>query len=189
MHVVVMDFGVKKNILRLLVDLGCKVTVIPSKTPTKDIHSLNPDGLFVSNGPGDPAAIGYAIHNLRLLLESGLPTFGICLGHQLMSLAWGAKTEKLKFGHRGINQPVRDLSTGHVEITTQNHGFVVTDLPPHLTPTHVHLNDNTIEGIRHTTLPSFSVQYHPESGGGPHDSHYLFHRFVSNMVIRTRTRK
>lgn len=189
MHVVVMDFGVKKNILRLLVDRGCKVTVIPSKTPTKDIQSLNPDGLFVSNGPGDPAAIGYAIDNLKTLLQTGLPTFGICLGHQLMSLAWGAKTKKLKFGHRGINQPVRDLSTGHVEITTQNHGFVVTDLPPHLTPTHVHLNDNTIEGTRHTSLPAFSIQYHPESGGGPHDSHHLFDKFISNMSIRTGARK
>lgn len=177
-HIVAIDFGLKRNILRLLVDHGCRVTVVPSRTSPEEILSLHPDGLFVSNGPGDPGAITYAKDNLRKLITK-LPTFGICLGHQLIALALGAGTSKLKFGHRGTNQPVKDLSTGRVEITTQNHGFVVHSLPKELTVSHSHLNDNTIEGLSHSHLPIISVQYHPEASAGPHDSRHLFTRFTS----------
>ncbi|MCA9585155.1 MAG: glutamine-hydrolyzing carbamoyl-phosphate synthase small subunit [Myxococcales bacterium] len=181
-HVVAVDYGVKKNILRCLVDAGCKVTVVPAKTTAAEILALSPDGVFLSNGPGDPAAVSYAVDTLRQLLGKK-PIFGICLGHQLLSIALGAKTFKLKFGHRGVNQPVKDLATGRVEITTQNHGFCVDldTLPAGVVPTHVHLNDGTSEGIRADAVRAFSVQHHPEAAGGPHDSMYLFDRFTAMM--------
>ncbi len=181
-HVVAIDYGVKKNILRCLVDAGCKVTVVPAKTTAAEILALSPDGVFLSNGPGDPAAVSYAVDTLRQLLGKK-PIFGICLGHQLLSIALGAKTFKLKFGHRGVNQPVKDLATGRVEITTQNHGFCVDldTLPAGVVPTHVHLNDGTSEGIRADGVRAFSVQHHPEAAAGPHDSMYLFDRFTAMM--------
>ena len=181
-HVVAIDYGVKKNILRCLVDAGCKVTVVPARTSAADILALAPDGVFLSNGPGDPAAVGYAVETLRGLLGKK-PIFGICLGHQLLALALGGKTYKLKFGHRGANQPVKDLATGRVEITTQNHGFCVdlASLPKNVESTHVHLNDGTSEGLAADDLKAFSVQYHPESAAGPHDSLYLFDRFKALM--------
>lgn len=181
-HVVAMDFGVKKNILRCLVDSGFKVTVVPATTTAKDILALNPDGIFLSNGPGDPAAVGYAVDTVKALLGKK-PIFGICLGHQLLALALGGKTYKLKFGHRGANQPVKDLATGRIEITTQNHGFCVDleSLPSSVVSTHVHLNDGTSEGLAAKDLEAFSVQYHPEAAAGPHDALYLFDRFTALM--------
>ena len=181
-HVVAIDYGVKKNILRCLVDAGCKVTVVPARTSAADILALAPDGVFLSNGPGDPAAVGYAVETLRGLLGK-TPIFGICLGHQLLALALGGKTYKLKFGHRGANQPVKDLATGRIEITTQNHGFCVdlASLPKNVESTHVHLNDGTSEGLAAKDLKAFSVQYHPEAAAGPHDSLYLFDRFTALM--------
>ena len=181
-HVVAIDYGVKKNILRCLVDAGCKVTVVPARTSAADILALAPDGVFLSNGPGDPAAVGYAVETLRGLLGKK-PIFGICLGHQLLALALGGKTYKLKFGHRGANQPVKDLATGRIEITTQNHGFCVdlASLPKNVESTHVHLNDGTSEGLAAKDLKAFSVQYHPEAAAGPHDSLYLFDRFKALM--------
>jgi carbamoyl-phosphate synthase small subunit len=181
-HVVAIDYGVKKNILRCLVDTGCRVTVVPATTKAADILALQPDGIFLSNGPGDPAAVGYAVDTIKQLLGKR-PIFGICLGHQLLALALGGKTYKLKFGHRGANQPVKDLATGRVEITTQNHGFCVdlTSLPSGVVSTHVHLNDGTSEGLAAKDLRAFSVQYHPEAAAGPHDSLYLFDRFVAAM--------
>ena len=181
-HVVAIDYGVKKNILRCLVDAGCKVTVVPASTSAADILALSPDGVFLSNGPGDPAAVGYAVETLRGLLGK-TPIFGICLGHQLLALALGGKTYKLKFGHRGANQPVKDLATGRIEITTQNHGFCVdlASLPSGVESTHVHLNDGTSEGLAAKDLRAFSVQYHPEAAAGPHDSLYLFDRFTALM--------
>lgn len=178
--VVAYDLGIKRNILRLLTDRGLRVTVVPAKTPYEDVLALKPDGVFLSNGPGDPAAVDYAIENVRALLGK-LPVFGICLGHQIMGLALGGKTEKMRFGHRGGNQPVKNLLTGVVEISSHNHGFAVTpdsDLSG-AEVTHINLNDNTIEGIRHMGLQAFSVQYHPESSPGPHDSLYLFDEFVN----------
>jgi carbamoyl-phosphate synthase small subunit len=178
-RVVALDFGLKRNILRCLVDAGCEVTVVPAKTSAAAILDLRPDGVFLSNGPGDPAALGYAVDTLRALLPKK-PVFGICLGHQIFGLAVGATTRKLRFGHRGINQPVRDLTTGRIEITSQNHGFFVDEasLPPDVTLTHQHLNDGVCEGIAHRDRPAFSVQYHPEAAAGPHDSLYLFERFT-----------
>jgi len=181
-RVVAMDFGMKWNILRCLVQSGCDVTVVPGSTPAAKILDLNPDGVFVSNGPGDPEPLTYAHESLRQLAGKK-PIFGICLGHQLLGLALGAKTFKLKFGHRGANQPVLNQRTGKVEITCQNHGFAVDTktLPAQLQATHINLNDNTLEGMRHKELPIFSVQYHPEASAGPHDSTYLFDEFRKLM--------
>ncbi len=182
-HVVCVDFGMKRNILRCLVDTGFRVTVVPAKTTAKDVLALAPDGVFLSNGPGDPAACGYAIETVRGLVGKK-PLFGICLGHQLLGLALGGKTYKLKFGHRGANQPVKDLATGRIEITTQNHGFCVDleSLPKSVQSTHIHLNDGTSEGLSAPDLRAFSVQYHPESAAGPHDSLYLFERFRDSVL-------
>jgi carbamoyl-phosphate synthase small subunit len=181
-HVVVMDFGIKRNILRCLVDAGCRVTAVPAHTSAEDILALRPDGVFLSNGPGDPAAVSYAVRTITSLLGKK-PIFGICLGHQLLAQALGAKTTKLKFGHRGLNQPVKDLSTGRVEITTQNHGFVVDvdSLGGRARTTHLHLNDGTSEGLEAPDARAFSVQYHPEAAAGPHDALYLFRRFTDVM--------
>ena len=177
-HVVAYDFGIKWNILRLMSDRGFRVTVVPATTSAAEALSLMPDGVFLSNGPGDPAAVTYAVDTIRALLGK-VPVFGICLGHQLLGLALGGQTYKLKFGHRGINQPVKNLLTGRVEISTHNHGFAVDgdSLPPEVEITHVNLNDRCVEGLRHRELPVFGVQYHPEAGAGPHDSTYLFDSF------------
>jgi carbamoyl-phosphate synthase small subunit len=182
-RVVAYDFGIKQNILRLLVDSHCDVSVVPAQTLPEDVLALKPDGVFLSNGPGDPEAITYAVESIRRLLGR-VPIFGICLGHQLSGLALGGKTYKLKFGHHGSNHPVKHLHNGHIEITAQNHGFVVDpeSLPSSdIEITHVNLNDGTNEGIRHRSLPFFSVQYHPEASPGPHDSHYLFRDFIDMM--------
>ncbi len=183
-HVVAVDYGAKRNILRMLAAHGCKVTVVPATASTEDILRHRPDGIFLSNGPGDPAATGaYAVPVLRELIASGKPIFGICLGHQLLALALGGTTRKMPRGHRGANHPVKDLLTGKVEITSQNHGFVVEaeSLPPGVEPTHLSLFDNTNEGLRMIGKPVFSVQHHPEASPGPQDSHYLFGRFVALM--------
>lgn len=183
-HVVAVDFGEKLNILRSLASRGCRVSVVPAKTTAKDILAMKPDGIFLSNGPGDPAATGmFALRTLRDLMAANVPIFGICLGHQLLALALGAKTEKMHQGHRGANHPVKNLLTGAVEITSQNHGFVVNQntVPPEVEITHISLFDGTVEGLRHKEKPVFSVQYHPESSPGPHDSQYLFDQFVEMM--------
>ncbi len=180
--VVAYDFGIKHNILRLLTDRGLRVTVVPAQTPASEVLALNPAGVFLSNGPGDPAAVTYAIDNVRNLLGQ-VPVFGICLGHQILGLALGGKTEKMRFGHRGGNQPVKNLLTDVVEISSHNHGFAVTpdsDLSG-AEITHINLNDNTVEGLRHVELGAFSVQYHPEASPGPHDSLYLFDEFVGRV--------
>jgi len=180
--VAAIDFGIKHNILRLLESHGCDVTVFPANVAANEILDFTPDGIFLSNGPGDPAAVTYGIETVQGLLGK-TPIFGICLGHQILALALGAKTFKLKFGHRGLNHPVKNLKSGVVEITSQNHGFAVDldSLPENVIPTHVNLNDKTSEGIRCKDIPAFSVQYHPESSPGPHDSRYLFQQFIDLM--------
>jgi len=183
-HVVAVDYGAKRNILRCLAAAGCKVTVVPATATAEDILRHKPDGVFLSNGPGDPAATGtYAVPVIQKIIESGKPMFGICLGHQMLGLALGAKTKKLPLGHRGANQPVKDLETGKVEITSQNHGFAVMEdsLPKGVKATHISLFDGVLEGLRVEGKPVFSVQYHPEASPGPQDSHYLFERFVKLM--------
>ncbi|WBY02253.1 glutamine-hydrolyzing carbamoyl-phosphate synthase small subunit [Ramlibacter tataouinensis] len=182
-HVVAFDYGVKKNILRMLAERGCKVTVVPAKTPAAEVRKLEPDGVFLSNGPGDPQPCDYAIESTRELIDAGYPTFGICLGHQIMALASGAKTYKMKFGHHGANHPVKDLATGRVSITSQNHGFTVDDqtLPANMRPTHVSLFDGTLQGLERTDRPAFSFQGHPEASPGPQDIDYLFDKFTRLM--------
>ena len=190
LHVVVMDFGVKHGILRCLAAMGCKVTVVPASTTAERILKLKPDGVLLSNGPGDPEPVTDAIETIRALLAERTPLFGICLGHQLLGLALGGRTYKLKFGHHGSNHPVKDLETGKIEITSQNHGFCVDleSLPSSVRTTHVNLNDGTSEGMAHADLPAFSVQYHPEASAGPHDSRYLFDRFKNLMLARQEAR-
>ena len=182
-HVVAYDFGVKKNILRMLAERGCKVTVVPAQTPAAQVLKHNPNGIFLSNGPGDPEPCDYAIEATRTLIDSGIPTFGICLGHQILALASGAKTFKMKFGHHGANHPVKDLDSGRVSITSQNHGFAVdeTTLPANLRATHISLFDNTLQGLERTDKPAFCFQGHPEASPGPHDIGYLFDRFIGLM--------
>jgi carbamoyl-phosphate synthase small subunit len=182
-HVVAFDFGAKYNILRMLTSRGCSVTVVPAQTSAHQAHALQPDGIFFSNGPGDPQPCTYAIEAARTLIDSGVPTFGICLGHQIMALASGARTFKMKFGHHGANHPVKDLESGRVCITSQNHGFAVEEdsLPATLRATHVSLFDGTLQGLARTDQPAFSFQGHPEASPGPHDIDYLFDRFVALM--------
>jgi carbamoyl-phosphate synthase small subunit len=185
-RVVAYDYGVKRNILRLLVERGCGVTVLPAQTPAAEALALKPDGVFLSNGPGDPEPCDYAIEAIRGIIDAGVPTFGICLGHQLMGLASGAKTVKMKFGHHGANHPVKDLETGTVVVTSQNHGFAVdpATLPPNLKATHVSLFDGSLQGLRRTDRPAFCFQGHPEASPGPHDMGYLFDRFAKLMEER-----
>jgi carbamoyl-phosphate synthase small subunit len=187
-RVVAYDFGVKRNILRMLVERGCEVTVVPARTPAPEVLKRKPDGVFLSNGPGDPEPCDYAIAATRAVIDSGTPTFGICLGHQIMALASGAKTFKMKFGHHGANHPVKDLDSGRVSITSQNHGFAVEEktLPKNLRATHVSLFDGTLQGLARTDKPAFCFQGHPEASPGPHDIGYLFDRFVDSMVRASR---
>jgi carbamoyl-phosphate synthase small subunit len=182
-HVVAYDFGIKRNILRMLADRGCRMTVVPATTPASQVLALEPDGVFLSNGPGDPEPCDYAISAVGELLETGVPVFGICLGQQLLALAAGAQTQKMKFGHHGANHPVQDLSTGQVMITSQNHGFAVDEasLPEGVRPTHRSLFDGSLQGIELTDRPAFGFQGHPEASPGPHDSSYLFQRFINLM--------
>jgi carbamoyl-phosphate synthase small subunit len=186
-HVVAYDYGVKRNILRMLASRGCRITVVPAQTPAAEVLKMSPDGIFLSNGPGDPEPCDYAIAATRTLIDSGLPTFGICLGHQIMALASGARTFKMKFGHHGANHPVKDLDNGRVSITSQNHGFAVDEktLPANLRPTHVSLFDGTLQGLARTDKPAFCFQGHPEASPGPHDIAYLFDRFTALMENNT----
>jgi carbamoyl-phosphate synthase small subunit len=183
-HVVVVDFGVKRNILRLLAQNRCRVTVVPATTDADAIMALEPHGVVLSNGPGDPAAVHYGIETARALAERGIPMLGICLGHQIIALAFGGRTFKLRFGHHAVNHPIKNLRTGAVEITSQNHGFAVSadGLPQDLEITHINLNDGTVAGLRHRQLPVMSVQYHPEAAPGPHDSRYIFSEFLANVA-------
>ena len=185
-HVVAYDFGVKRNILRMLASRGCRITVVPAQTPAAEVMKLQADGYFLSNGPGDPEPCDYAIEAVRELIASGKPTFGICLGHQIMALASGAKTFKMKFGHHGANHPVKDLDSGRVSITSQNHGFAVEaeSLPANLRATHLSLFDGSLQGLARTDKPAFCFQGHPEASPGPHDIAYLFDRFVKLMENR-----
>jgi carbamoyl-phosphate synthase small subunit len=187
-HVVAYDFGVKRNILRMLASRGCRLTVVPAKSTANEVLGLNPDGVFLSNGPGDPEPCDYAISAIRDIVEKKVPTFGICLGHQLLALASGARTVKMKFGHHGANHPVKDIESGRVAITSQNHGFAVdpATLPDNITTTHVSLFDGSLQGIARTDTPAFSFQGHPEASPGPHDVSYLFDRFVSMMEQKHR---
>lgn len=182
-HVVCYDFGVKRNSLRELARHGCRTTVVPAHTPAESVVAMNPDGIFLSNGPGDPASMKHVIKEISRLLATKIPTFGICFGHQLLGRAFGGTTYKLRFGHRGGNQPVQDLATRKVEITSHNHGFAVSreSLPPEVEVTHINLNDDCVEGLRHRELPVFSVQYHPEAAPGPHDAAHHFQRFMELM--------
>ena len=186
LRVAAYDYGMKWNILRRFTAYGCDVRVFPATAPASELIAAGPDGVFLSNGPGDPAVLSYAIANARHLVEADVPVFGICLGHQVLSLAMGGETYKLKFGHRGANHPVREIESGKVEITSQNHGFAVDpdSLPSDVKVTHVNLYDGTVEGLRHTTKPVFCVQYHPEAAPGPHDADYLFRQFVEEMERR-----
>lgn len=189
-HIVAYDYGIKRNILRLFEEQGCRVTVVPSRTTAEEALRLNPDGVFFSNGPGDPAAVEYAPASIRGIAERGVPVFGICLGHQLIGLSYGGETVKLPYGHRGGNHPVKELSTGRVLITSQNHGFAVAGdeqgIPgaPALEVTHINLNDGTVEGLRHRDLPVFAVQYHPEAAPGPHDARPLFTEYMKSVKSR-----
>lgn len=185
-HVVAFDYGVKRNILRMLVSRGCKVTVLPAKTSALEALAYQPDGVFLSNGPGDPEPCDYAVSAIKTIVERGIPTFGICLGHQLLALASGAKTHKMKFGHHGANHPVQDVATKRVYITSQNHGFAVdaASLPAHLTTTHVSLFDGSLQGVARTDQPAFSFQGHPEASPGPTEMSYLFDQFISMMQTR-----
>ena len=182
-HVVAYDYGVKRNILRMIAERGARITVVPAQTSAAEVLKLQPDGIFLANGPGDPQACNYAIEAVRELVETGIPTFGICLGHQIMALAGGAATFKMKFGHHGANHPVKDLDTGRVSITSQNHGFAVDEktLPANLRPTHISLFDGTLQGLARTDKPAFCFQGHPEASPGPHDISYLFDRFTALM--------
>jgi len=182
-HIVAYDFGVKTNSLREFSRFGCRVTVVPQDTSAEDVLKIKPDGIFLSNGPGDPSAMNKVVEEIKKLTAENVPMFGICLGHQIIGQVFGGETYKLKFGHRGGNQPIKDLTTGKIEIAAHNHGFAVeaASLPDSVMVTHVNLNDNTVAGLQHKTLPVFSVQYHPESAPGPHDSEYLFQRFVELM--------
>jgi carbamoyl-phosphate synthase small subunit len=187
-HVVCYDFGVKMNSLRELSRAGCRVTVVPASTPASEVFAMKPDGVFLSNGPGDPASMNKEVEEVRQVAQSGVPTFGICFGHQLLGRAFGGQTFKLVFGHRGGNQPVKDFRDGHVEITSHNHGFAVKadSLPTEMEVTHVNLNDRCVEGMRHKTLPVISVQYHPEAAPGPHDAAHHFQRFIELMELKAR---
>jgi len=190
-RVVAYDFGMKSNILRMLAEVGCDVTVVPATTSAAEALTHRPDGIFLSNGPGDPEPVSYAVEATKAFMDRGVPVFGICLGHQILGLACGGKTFKLKFGHRGANHPVKNLATGHVEVTSQNHGFAVDPAlfeRPEFVLTHVNLNDGTVEGFRHAELPVISVQYHPEASPGPHDSHYLFGDFIQLMKTHRKPR-
>jgi carbamoyl-phosphate synthase small subunit len=190
-HVVAYDFGVKTNSLREFARFGCKITVVPATASAEEVLKLNPDGIFLSNGPGDPAAMRQVVEEIKKLTEKQIPMFGICLGHQILGQVFGGQTYKLKFGHRGGNQPIKDLTTGRIEIASHNHGFAVEaeSLPASVEVTHINLNDNTVAGLRHKQLPVFSVQYHPESAPGPHDSEYLFRRFVELMEKSAKSEK
>ena len=187
LHVVAYDFGVKRNILRMLAERGCRVTVVPAQTSAQEVLKLKPNGVFLSNGPGDPGPCGYAISATQLFLQTGLPLFGICLGHQILALASGASTYKMKFGHHGANHPVKDLDNGRVCITSQNHGFAVDEktLPSHIRSTHISLFDGSLQGLALKDKPAFSFQGHPEASPGPHDIGYLFDRFIDSMMVPT----